>query len=234
MKKWISCFLCAVIVFTLTGCGDATSAVKTGKQPAGVNDVLEAGMAEQGSESDTGTQSEAIVVDNADSEQTENNDSGQESNTDSEQIDNVSSEQSESVKMFNPESTIEPAFADPAAGGNDGIDVDLTSLSSTMVYSEVYNMMVSPMDYIGKTVRMDGLFALYYDETTGNNYYACIIKDATACCSQGIEFVLKDHYAYPDDYPEEGGEICVVGVFDTYQEGEYSYCTLRDAEIVSG
>ena len=29
-------------------------------------------------------------------------------------------------------------------------DVDLTLLSSTMVYSEVYNMMVDPDSYIGK------------------------------------------------------------------------------------
>ena len=29
-------------------------------------------------------------------------------------------------------------------------------LSSTMVYSEVYNMMVDPESYIGKTVKMDG------------------------------------------------------------------------------
>lgn len=36
----------------------------------------------------------------------------------------------------------------------------------------------------------------------------------------------------PDDYPAEGGDICVVGVFDTYQEGEYTYCTLKDARIV--
>ena len=37
---------------------------------------------------------------------------------------------------------------------------------------------------------------------------------------------------YPDDYPNEGGDICVVGVFDTYQEGDYTYCTLRNAKIV--
>ena len=26
-----------------------------------------------------------------------------------------------------------------------------------------------------------------------------------------------------------GEEISVTGVFDTYQEGEFEYCTLRDA-----
>lgn len=34
----------------------------------------------------------------------------------------------------------------------DNFDVDLTKLSSTMVYSKVYNMMFTPENYIGKTV----------------------------------------------------------------------------------
>ncbi len=114
----------------------------------------------------------------------------------------------------------------------DGIDVDLTVLSSTMVYSEVYNIMVSPDEYIGKTVKMDGLFSYFHDETTNNEYFACIIQDATACCAQGIEFVLAGDYKYPEDYPELNSEICVVGVFDTYEEDGSIYCTLRDARLV--
>ncbi len=112
------------------------------------------------------------------------------------------------------------------------VDVDLTALSSTMVYAEVYHMMSSPEDYIGKTVKMDGMFAVYHDQTTGNYYYACVIQDATACCAQGIEFVLTDDYRYPDDYPKANDEICVIGTFDTYQEGDYTYCTLRNAKLI--
>ena len=114
----------------------------------------------------------------------------------------------------------------------EGIDVDLTLLSPTLVYAEVYNMMVSPKSYIGKSVKMEGDFAVYHDESADKYYFACIISDATACCSQGIEFELKGDHSYPDDYPKEGEEICVVGVFDTYSEGEYTYCTLRNASIV--
>lgn len=113
-----------------------------------------------------------------------------------------------------------------------GVEVDLTVLSSTMVYSEVYNMMIEPENYIGKTVKMEGQFVPYYDESTGNYYFACFISDATACCSQGIEFVLTDEYSYPDDYPKEGDTICVVGTFDTYMEGKSMYCTLRNAILV--
>ncbi len=108
-------------------------------------------------------------------------------------------------------------------------DVDLTSLSSTMVYAEVYNMLCAPEEYMGKTVRMTGAFAIY--EGDERNYYACIIADATACCSQGIEFVLEGDYSYPEDYPELGTTITVTGVFDTYYEGQYQYVQLIHAEM---
>ena len=115
--------------------------------------------------------------------------------------------------------------------GEDGIDVDLTILSSTMVYSEVYNMMCYPENYLGKTVKMSGMYTAFQDEETGNSYHACIIMDATACCAQGIEFELTDDYVYPDDYPKEGETICVTGTFETYMEGEKKYCTLKNALI---
>ena len=108
------------------------------------------------------------------------------------------------------------------------IDVDLTSLSSTVVYSEVYNMMSTPENYVGKTIKMKGIFSAAHDDLTGNDYYACIIQDATACCAQGIEFVLTDGY----EYPEVGDTICVVGVFDVYNEGQFRYSTLREARIL--
>ena len=46
---------------------------------------------------------------------------------------------------------------------NTGI-VDLTRLSATMVYAEVFNMMVEPENYVGKTIKMNGLFYVYPDE----------------------------------------------------------------------
>jgi hypothetical protein len=120
----------------------------------------------------------------------------------------------------------------PAAAASSDLDIDLTVMSGTMVYSEVYNMVSAPEDYIGKRIRMSGLFDVYYDEDSGIYYYACIIQDATACCAQGIEFELEGDYSYPEDYPEIGSEICVEGVFDYYWDGGYAYCTLRGAEML--
>lgn len=111
------------------------------------------------------------------------------------------------------------------------VDVDLTALSSTMVYAEVYNMMTAPEDYIGKTVKMTGSFIVYTDPNTGKNYYSCIITDALACCSQGIEFVLSGEYNYPEDYPEIESEITVKGEFQTYEEEGYYYLNLINASL---
>ena len=207
MKKRLILFICSAVIFTFAGCGDNDSSGRSGNQPAGVNDVLKAGMAEEDNKK-TGTESQASesIVDNGDERQSGVN---------------------EDAPEPEPVST-----AEIPAGSAEGIDIDLTVLSATMVYSEVYNMLVTPENYIGKTVKMDGMYTHYYDEVTGNHYFSCIIADATACCSQGLEFVLTNDYTYPDDYPEEGVDICVVGVFDTYQEGDYTYCTLREAKIV--
>lgn len=129
------------------------------------------------------------------------------------------------------------ATSDPVQS-SDGIDVDLTKLSSTMVYSEVYNMMYTPDDYIGKTVKMKGQFAIGYvyntdgtpDESTAR--FACVIADATACCSQGLEFILTGDHTYPNDYPELGSEITVTGTFEVYTENGFQYCRLVDATLV--
>ena len=109
------------------------------------------------------------------------------------------------------------------------IDVDLTKLSKTMVYSEVLNMMQSPKKYIGKVVKMKGTCSVLDDAINQKTYYSCIIQDATACCAQGIEFELEGK---DPKYPENYSEICVIGQFDTYTEGEYEYCTLRNAQLV--
>lgn len=208
MKQLFTILLCLVLILAMTGCGNNNSTGMPGSnQPAGVNDVLEQGMAE------------------ADNKKADNTSQPAENNTQNQQ--NTDSQETQT-----PEPSTELDTTSIPADSANGVDVDLTALSSTMVYSEVYNMMASPEKYIGKTVKMKGPFAFYHDEATDNYYFACIIRDATACCAQGIEFVLTDDYVYPDDYPDVDEEICVIGVFDTYQEGNYTYCTLRKAKLI--
>ena len=118
------------------------------------------------------------------------------------------------------------------------VDVDLTVLSSTMVYSEVYNMLYFyPEDYYGKSVKMTGQFNVYQwvDESgvlqPDPVSYACIISDAAACCAEGMEFVLEGDLTYPDDYPELGTEITVIGEFQSYEENGMTRYHLVNARL---
>lgn len=195
MKKNMLCILtCILLVMMSAGCGSDGTSGRTTNGQTGVEDVLQAGIADADSLSD------------ADESETE---------TDISQTDVQDGETRQNGLNENAPEPENNTSENASLSNTDGIDVDLTSLSSTMVYSEVYSMMYDPDSYIGKTVKMNGLFTVYHDESTGNNYFACIIQDATACCSQGMEFVLTDDYAYPSDYPEVGSEITVTGVFDT-------------------
>lgn len=120
--------------------------------------------------------------------------------------------------------------AAPVAAAS-AIDLDLTAMSSTMVYAEVYNMMSNPDDYMGKVIKMSGpYYASYYDET-GLYYHYVIIEDATACCQQGLEFVWNGEHSYPADYPDEKTPIEVTGVFGKYDELGKDYYYLAVDEI---
>ena len=125
------------------------------------------------------------------------------------------------------------------AEGTAAVDIDLTALSGIMVYSEVNSMISFPDNYIGKTVKMQGQFAIGYvyntdgtpDESTAR--FACVIADATACCAQGLEFALAGKPVYPDEYPELGAEITVVGTFEWYEEDGCRYYRLGNASFVN-
>lgn len=110
------------------------------------------------------------------------------------------------------------------------VDFDLTQMNQTMMYAQVYDMIYNPDEYRGKSVRIRGPFNTYTDEETGDVHRAILIRDATACCTQGIEFEPAD----PDAVmPAVDAEMTVSGVFDTYMTGPMLFCILRDAAVES-
>lgn len=112
------------------------------------------------------------------------------------------------------------------------VDIDLSSMSGTVAYSQVYNMLTTPENYENKVVKMKGTFSIYQNQDKTIIYPAVIIKDATACCSQGLEFVLYGRAKYPKDYPELSKEITVIGIYTIYYEGSTRYTHLVDSVIL--
>lgn len=144
----------------------------------------------------------------------------------------ISTETVEATEMKEEKEEISELSTEKETEG--GVDYDLTTMGSDMVYATVYQFMVAPDDYIGKTIKIEGTYYASFYEPTQKYYHYCIIKDAMACCSQGLEFVWEDgEHIYPDEYPKEDTDVVVTGVFETYtEEGDSNvYCRLKDATL---
>ena len=81
----------------------------------------------------------------------------------------------------------------------DRVDVDLTQMNATIMYAELSNI----------------------------TYHTVIIRDATACCASGLDYVLADGQEYPADETD----VTVTGEFELYEEDGFFYCQLKDAII---
>ena len=168
----------------------------------------------------TGCGKDAVTAPGPSLAQGDRAESGQYEAAGSEQYDSESTEEFD-INSY-PSDSFEPTT-----------DIDLTKLSSTMVFSEVYNMMISPEEYMGKTIKAEGIFQVYQD-SNNINFYALVIADATACCQQGLELIWDGDPAYPDDYPVENSEIEITGVYQSYiEEGNtYYYVQVNDVKAV--
>lgn len=119
------------------------------------------------------------------------------------------------------------------------VDMDLTGFTPNMLYAEVYHMEMSPDEYIGKTIRITGKFARFetLDENglpiPGKDVLVCLVSDAMACCSVGLEFVPTDEAAFLKSQPEQGSKITVTGRCDIFKDesGFITIIRLNDAQI---
>ena len=112
------------------------------------------------------------------------------------------------------------------------VDIDTTTMNSSMVYSTIYQLMYNPKEYEGKVIAIKGNYYSVWYEPTQSYYHYAVVSDATACCASGLEFVWDDgSHVFPQDYPLEDDEIYVTGVFQTYTENGDLYCRLNDATL---
>lgn len=106
------------------------------------------------------------------------------------------------------------------------IDIDLTKLSKTMIYSTVFDILENPAEYRGKIIKIRGNYTAFHDPAKNEYHHACVIMDETACCMQGMEFELLN-----GKYPPNESEITLIGKFDTYTIQKIDNPILREARL---
>ncbi|MCR5586611.1 MAG: hypothetical protein K6F77_03675 [Lachnospiraceae bacterium] len=228
MKKFYSLCLSLLIAFLIVGCSDGEkSAVRKNENSNSVQNALDAGVAEADGEGDvpenaqSSSESDSSVGGNSSEDE-----GAQDAPVDGDKL------QGEDTNRPTPSVDSSEENQDGEDSESKKVDINLTKLSSNMVYSEVFSMMSSPEKFVGKIVKMRGTYTSIYNQEEDVRYHACIVKDAMECCSEGIEFNLTDDYNYPDDYPIEGDEITVLGEFTTYDQDGLTYATLKNARLI--
>lgn len=118
---------------------------------------------------------------------------------------------------------------------NSKIDLDLTKMSATMIYTTVFDMLIMPEEYQNKNIKVSGFFYVFVNELTDEKYFAVIIPDATQCCQQGLEFIWMGDHIYPQDYPEIGQEIEITGRYQITENEEgvtYTYLKVSNLQAL--
>lgn len=138
------------------------------------------------------------------------------------------------VKVIEAEPSVKTPEKKQVSSDLSGPDIDLTVMSATMIYSTVFQFLIDWESYEGKIIRIRGIYTPFFRQETNRLYHNVVIQDATACCKEGLEFVWEDGTHPGNDYPDEGSEIIVQGVFEQYYEDdkmEVMQIRLRDASM---
>ncbi len=126
--------------------------------------------------------------------------------------------------MINPEATHYLDIGPVDTGAV--IHWDLSRLSSTMAYAQLYTMLTEPEQFVGQTVKVRGQYYNSPDASGQPGYHFVIVFDNAACCELGIEFLWTGNHPIAD-YPQPMSIVEMTGLFDICNDGGERFCVIR-------
>jgi len=114
-------------------------------------------------------------------------------------------------------------------------DLDTVEIKEKMFISQINDIYLNTEDYLGKTIRLEGLFKKEqgYDKT-----YCFVIRYGPGCCgfdgNAGFEVAWADGKAKP--YPSVDSWVEATGVLKTYEEDgftQYLYLDLASLYVLN-
>jgi len=110
-----------------------------------------------------------------------------------------------------------------AAGKKD----DVIEIKEKMFISQVNDVYLNVDDYIGKTIKLEGLFFMEYADTRAEPY-CFVIRYGPGCCgydgNAGFEVAWTDNLKI--SYPEKNSWVQATGELKTYKYENYQFLYL--------
>lgn len=124
-----------------------------------------------------------------------------------------------------PETTPPPeGTAESTEQASNRIAGDVVEITEKLFIAQTNDIYLNYEDYIGKTIKYEGLFTQYTWEEADMTYYL-VYRKSPGCC--GADGQAGFEVIWPDDsdntYPNENDWVEVVGRLESYEELGQSY-----------
>lgn len=103
-------------------------------------------------------------------------------------------------------------------------DADVIEISEKVFIAQTNDIYINTDDYLGKTIRYEGIFQSYYYDVTDTTYYS-VIRYGPGCC--GFDANAGFEVEWDGDYPEQNDWVEATGTLETYEEGGARYLRLK-------
>ncbi|GHU55387.1 hypothetical protein AGMMS49975_17110 [Clostridia bacterium] len=117
----------------------------------------------------------------------------------------------------------------PAVTTNSG---EVITIKDKMFIAQVNDIYTNYKDYLGKTIKYEGVFDSYLADEAANKYYYYVIRFGPGCCGNdgnvGFEVQLDGD---SPEYPKQDDWVEVVGTLEQYDDDGYQYLTLKASSL---
>jgi uncharacterized membrane protein YcgQ (UPF0703/DUF1980 family) len=97
---------------------------------------------------------------------------------------------------------------------------DVVEIKEKMFVAQTNDIYFNADDYVGKTIKYEGLFDIYVSPGNGQTYYS-VIRYGPGCC--GVDANAGFEVVWDGEYPKQNDWVEAVGVLEKYAEGDVKF-----------
>lgn len=101
---------------------------------------------------------------------------------------------------------------------------DIIEIKEKMFIAQTNDVYLNVKDYLGKTIKYEGIFEIYHDDESNTKYYS-VIRYGPGCC--GYDANAGFEVIWDGNYPNQNDWVEATGVLETYKEDDSEYLRLR-------
>ena len=105
---------------------------------------------------------------------------------------------------------------------------DIIEIKEKMFVAQTNEIYINKEEYLGKTIKLEGIFDEQYSSKFDKTYYH-IYRKSPGCC--GNDGVSGFEIIWDKEYPKVNDWIEVVGTLEEYEEQGYNFLRLRLKEL---